>query len=88
MTIYQTTTQHFFVSNGTDYASAMDPEASIDLRSSYLQAIARHNALVQGVAERCRHTIRSYKNGMKSLITILQTERNGRYVIQTIEREV
>lgn len=88
MKIYQTTIQHFFVSNGTDYASALHPVSDIDLRSSYYQAMARHNALVQGVAERCRHTIRCKKDGMQNLITMLQTEKNGRYVIQTIEKEI
>lgn len=88
MKIYQTTIKHYYAENGTINAAAINPYSDIDLRSSYMQAMARHNALVQAVAEKNRHLIRSAKNGMKDLITILQTEKNGKYVIQTIEKEV
>lgn len=89
MEIYQTTIQHFFVSNGIDYAMAVETTNDVILSATHEVAMSKHMEIVernrQYEHEWCDT---SYNEEMKWDITRIHYKGGRRTIIITQPKEL
>lgn len=89
MKIYQTTIQHFFVSNGIDYAMAVETTNDIILSKTHDTAMSKHMEIVERQSQFEHEWMdTSYNEELKWDITRIHHKGGRRTIIITQPKEL